>query len=61
LEDKVKSGIIHCAKYNCKGCPYEIVLYSATDESSAAGYVRCMQQLIDDIYITMKEVESNES
>ena len=59
MEDKIKSGIIHCANYTCNGCPYECIRYSATDgmSSSAAGYVRCMQKLIDDIYNKMKEVK----
>ena len=59
MEDKIKSGITHCANYACNGCPYECIRYSATDgmNSSAAGYVRCMQKLIDDIYDKMKEVK----
>lgn len=58
LEDKIKSGIIHCANYVCNGCPYELIRYTETDgmNSSASGYVRCMQKLIDDIYKEMKEV-----
>lgn len=52
MEDKVKSGIIHCANYVCNGCPYDIFRYIATVDSAAAGYVRCMQKLIEDIYWT---------
>lgn len=56
LENKIKSGIIHCANYTCNGCPYDCIRYSVTDRmNSSAGYVRCMQQLIDDIYNEMKE------
>ena len=59
MEDKVKSGIIHCANYVCDGCPYKNIFSSAADEmcSSAAGYVRCMQKLIEDIYDSIKVVE----
>ena len=59
MENKIKSGIIHCANYACNGCPYELIRYSATDgmNSSATGYVRCMQKLIDDIYNAIKEVK----
>ena len=62
LEDKIKSGIIHCANYVCNGCPYDCIRYSATDEmnSSAAGYVRCMQKLMEDIYNKMKEIDKND-
>ena len=61
LEDKIKSGIIHCANYVCNGCPYECVRYSETDGFSPAnGYVRCMQKLIDDIYDAIKEVDKND-
>lgn len=62
MEDKIKSGIIHCVNCVCNGCPYECVRYSETDgmNSSAAGYVRCMQKLIDDIYNKMKEVGEND-
>jgi len=57
LEDKVKSGIIHCASYICNGCPYDCIRYAATDRlnSSADGYVRCMQQLINDVYKNIQE------
>lgn len=59
MEDKIKSGIIHCANYVCNGCPYEKIYHTVLEEvqSSSAGYVRCMQKLIDDIY---KEMKSNE-
>ena len=59
MEDKVKSGIVHCANYVCNGCPYQHIFEAACEEmvSTAAGYVRCMQQLIEDIYIQNKEVE----
>lgn len=59
MEDKIKSGIIHCANYVCNGCPYEIIGYSAESymNGSAARYVRCMQALINDIYKNIKEVE----
>lgn len=62
LEDKIKSGIIHCANYVCNGCPYDCIRYAATDEmqNASAGYVRCMQRLIDDIYSTIKEVDKND-
>lgn len=62
MEDKIKSGIIHCANYVCNGCPYEAKMHDAMEEmySSAAGYVRCMQRLIEDIYNNMKEIDSNE-
>ena len=59
MEDKVVNGIVHCANYVCNGCPYETVMHKATEElvSSSAGYVRCMQRLIEDIYNSIKEVE----
>lgn len=59
LEDKIKSGIIHCANYVCNGCPYKYIYDAASEEmsSAAAGYVRCMQRLIEDIYIGVKEIE----
>lgn len=62
MEDKIESGIIHCANYVCNGCPYEKIYHTAADEmlSSSAGYVRCMQQLIEDIYNNMKEIDDNE-
>ena len=62
LEDKIKSGIIHCANCVCNGCPYDCIRYSATDEmnSSAVGYVRCMQKLMEDIYNKMKEIDKND-
>lgn len=62
MSDKIKSGIIHCANYVCNGCPYEAKMHESMKEmsSSAAGYVRCMQKLIDDIYNEMKEVDKND-
>lgn len=62
MENKIKSGIIHCANYACNGCPYECIRYAATDRmnSSADGYVRCMQGLINDIYNEMKEIDKND-
>lgn len=59
MTDKIKSGIIHCANYVCDGCPYKPAFDDGAAEmcSSAAGYVRCMQKLIDDIYNEMKEEE----
>lgn len=62
MKDKIKSGIIHCANYMCKGCPYEAKMHEAMEEmcTTAAGYVRCMQKLIDDIYNEMKEVKEND-
>lgn len=54
--DKIKSGIQHCANFICEGCPYEL----GEDErlrlpNSAGSYVRCMQRLIEDIYAVMTE------
>lgn len=62
MKDKIKSGIIHCANYVCNGCPYESIMHKAAEEmvSSSAGYVRCMQKLMEDIYDEMKEVEEND-
>ena len=62
MTDKTKSGIIHCANYVCNGCPYEAIMHKAAEEmmSSSAGYVRCMQKLMEDIYDEMKEVEEND-
>ena len=59
MEDKVVNGIIHCANYVCNGCPYEAIMHKAAGEmvSSSAGYVRCMQKLMEDIYENIKEVE----
>ena len=59
MEGKVVNGIIHCANYVCNGCPYEAIMHKAAGEmcSSSAGYVRCMQRLIEDIYENIKEVE----
>lgn len=60
MEDKIKSGIIYCANYVCNGCPYNCIRHSATDRmnSSADGYVRCMQELMEDIYENIKAVEN---
>ena len=61
LEDKVKSGIIHCANYVCNGCPYALSYEEKENyENASAIYVRCMQKLIDDIYNEMKEVGEND-
>ena len=62
MEDKIKSGIIHCANYVCNGCPYEKIYHIAADkmQSASAGYVRCMQALIEDIYNNMKEIDNDE-
>ena len=62
MEDKIKSGIIHCANYVCNGCPYQHIFEAAHEEmaTTAAGYVRCMQRLIEDIYNNIKEVDSDE-
>ena len=59
MEDKVINGIIHCANYVCNGCPYKKIYHQASAEmvSSSAGYIRCMQKLIEDIYDNIKEVE----
>lgn len=59
MENKVVNGIIHCANYVCNGCPYEKIHHQASAEmlSASAGYVRCMQRLIEDIYENIKEVE----
>ena len=53
------NGIVHCANYVCNGCPYKPAFEDGAAEmcSSAAGYVRCMQRLIEDIYKNIKEVE----
>ena len=59
MEDKVVNGIIHCANYECNGCPYKIIRFSTEScmGGSAATYVRCMPALINDIYANIKEVE----
>lgn len=60
MEDKIKSGIIHCADYVCNGCPYESIGYSAESymNGSAARYVRCMQALINDIHTNLNAKEN---
>ena len=62
MKDKTKSGIVHCANYVCNGCPYETIMHKAAEEmvSSSAGYVRCMQKLMEDIYNEMKGVEEDD-
>ena len=62
MKDKIKNGIIHCANYVCNGCPYKPTFDDGAAEmcSTAAGYVRCMQKLIDDIYNEIKEVGKND-
>lgn len=61
MDEKTLSGIIHCANYACNGCPYKL---SVEEEwkvgSSAAGYVKCMQKLIEDVYKNIKETDEND-
>lgn len=62
MKDKTMSGIIHCVNYVCNGCPYETIMHKAAESlaSSSAGYVRCMQKLMEDIYNEIKEVEEDD-
>lgn len=58
MNDKAKNGLIHCVNYICVGCPYELTDAEVSRlPSSAGGYVRCMQRLLEDIYEDIKDIE----
>ena len=58
MNEKIKSGIQHCANYICEGCPYAISEDERLKLPNSAGiFVRCMQRLIEDIYIDMTKEE----